>query len=198
MKIRKFEKSDYKISKWSGGSTTELAIFPENADYAKREFLWRISSAKVELDKSSFTPLPGVKRIIMPLDGNLKLNHLNHRQLILKPFEQDCFPGDWQTQSEGKVHDFNVMCQHGTEASLEYFRLAADEKLKLANKESEADSIFLFCYKGKVGISNLEDVLLDDFDSVLIKLENEEVLDLELIAVEESDLLVVRVKHTIS
>lgn len=198
MKIKKLTMSDYNVSKWSGGSTTELAIFPEGADYGKREFLWRISSATVEIEKSSFTSLPGVQRIIMPLDGELKLHHLNQRELILQPFEQDRFPGDWQTESEGKVQDFNVMCQAGAEANLEHFSLKAGEKFQLLNDDKVAGSIFLFCYKGKVEISSLEDILLNDFESFLIKLENGEVLDLELTAVEETDLLGIRIRHTTS
>lgn len=195
MKIQKINKSDNKISKWSGGSTTELAIFPEGANYAKREFLWRISSATVEIEKSSFTPLPGVQRIIMPLDGELKLHHLEHRELVLNPFEQDSFPGDWQTESEGKVQDFNVMCQVGAEANLEYFSLKPGENIHIVKEEIAAGSIFLFCYRGKVEISNFADMLLNDFESLLVRLEKEEILNLEISAIEEIDLLVVRIRH---
>jgi len=194
MKFRKINKSEYKVSKWSGGSTTELAIFPENADYAKRKFLWRVSSAKVELDKSSFTPLPGVQRIIMPLDGELKLHHLKQRKLILKPFEQDSFPGNWQTESEGKVQDFNVMCQAGAEASLDYIRLKAGEKTNISNEKKATGSIFLFCYKGKVEVRNPE-LTLSSFESLLIKTEVDDELHIELIVVEESDILVIKIIH---
>ena len=35
----------YIVSQWSGGTTTQVAIAPEGAVYADRDFLWRISSA---------------------------------------------------------------------------------------------------------------------------------------------------------
>ena len=34
-------KSDYVTTRWSGGTTTQLAIAPEGAVYADRDFLWR-------------------------------------------------------------------------------------------------------------------------------------------------------------
>ena len=45
--------ADYRSSRWSGGTTTELAIAPAGADYGARDFLWRVSSATVELEYPS-------------------------------------------------------------------------------------------------------------------------------------------------
>ena len=42
--------ADFVTTEWSGGTTTQLAISPERAAYGDREFLWRLSSATVELD----------------------------------------------------------------------------------------------------------------------------------------------------
>lgn len=38
-------KEDFIVTSWSGGETTQLAIYPEHASLSKRDFLWRISSA---------------------------------------------------------------------------------------------------------------------------------------------------------
>ena len=96
-------------SKWAGGTTTQLAIFPESAVYGKRDFLFRISTAKVEAEESEFTSLPGVSRVIMVLDGTLWLNHEGHYSKILQKFDTDFFDGSWKTSSKGKVTDFNLM-----------------------------------------------------------------------------------------
>lgn len=198
MIVSKIKKSEYKVSEWSGGSTTELAIFPENADYSKREFLWRISSAKVELDKSSFTPLPGVQRIIMPLDGDLKLNHIGQRESVLHPFQQDSFPGDWQTKSEGKVQDFNVMCQAEAEANLEHFSLEAGERLVVSNNDVKSGTILLFCYRGKLDVIVAEEYQFGNEESLLIQFDEYEEMNLVLESRIDSELLVVWVRHTIS
>ena len=54
----KLTSPDFVTTTWSGGKTTQLAIAPDGASYAERAFLWRISSATVELEASDFTPLP--------------------------------------------------------------------------------------------------------------------------------------------
>ena len=43
MKIRHLTAGDFRTSTWSGGTTTELFLYPENGSYAQREFLFRIS-----------------------------------------------------------------------------------------------------------------------------------------------------------
>ncbi|HZL83497.1 MAG TPA: HutD family protein, partial [Candidatus Deferrimicrobium sp.] len=45
-------------STWNGGTTTEIAIYPKNTIYSRRDFVWRISSANVESEESEFTSLP--------------------------------------------------------------------------------------------------------------------------------------------
>ena len=64
-------KTEYVTTSWSGGTTTQLAISPEGAVYADRDFLWRLSSATVELERSDFTPLPDYNRFLAVLDGKI-------------------------------------------------------------------------------------------------------------------------------
>lgn len=106
-------KHDLTTSEWSGGTTTQLAIWPENAIYAKRNFTWRVSSARVEAETSEFTSLPGVARCLMILDGTLWLKHEDHYETTLERFAQDNFSGDWKTISRGRVTDFNLMTTSG-------------------------------------------------------------------------------------
>lgn len=64
--------ADYVTTQWSGGATTQLAIAPKGAVYADRDFLWRLSSATVELDESDFTPLPAYDRVISTLRAGME------------------------------------------------------------------------------------------------------------------------------
>ena len=68
MEIKKIGRDACRVSSWSGGTTTELSIAPENGNYQSRDFLWRLSSATVELEESTFTSLPDFDRIILTLD----------------------------------------------------------------------------------------------------------------------------------
>lgn len=72
MKFKVLNKLNYKKTNWSGGDTTELYIYPEDSRYQKRDFLFRLSSATVNLEKSAFTKLDGVSRKLMLLSGEIE------------------------------------------------------------------------------------------------------------------------------
>ena len=91
---------DFVTSKWSGGSTTELYIYPPQAVYREGNFKCRISSATVEVEKSDFTSLPGVKRYLSIFFGKLKMVHGGEKEVILKPYEVDCFDGGDSMQAK--------------------------------------------------------------------------------------------------
>ena len=110
MRILHLTETDYKVGLWSGGSTTELFIWPEGADYAKREFTLRVSSARVDLDESDFTPLAGVTRYITPLTGGFTLTHPGCDPVVMGPVDEPYrFSGEIRTHCVGKATDFNLM-----------------------------------------------------------------------------------------
>ena len=81
---RIIRKGELPVSRWSGGTTTQLAIWPEGAVYAERNFVWRVSSARVETQESEFTSLPGVARCLMVLDGTLHLEHEGRYEFMVE------------------------------------------------------------------------------------------------------------------
>ena len=110
MKTTILTPQQFTTSEWSGGSTTQLYIFPATATYAARDFELRISTAKVEVAASTFTALPGVQRKLMILEGAITITHEGQYSKHLKPFEVDEFSGDWKTTAVGTCTDFNVSC----------------------------------------------------------------------------------------
>ncbi|WZL74098.1 HutD family protein [Clostridiaceae bacterium 35-E11] len=166
---------------WAGGTTTQLAIYPKDAVYSERNFKWRISSAKVELEESLFTSLPGIWRYIMVLEGEMKLAHEKHHQAYLKPFEQDSFSGAWTTQSFGKVTDFNLMVAQGCEGKLQSIHLETQDCKKMnikplsssgAHQATEA----IYCVKGNVNVT-IDDntpINLEAGDLCILNSKNEE------------------------
>ena len=110
MRILLLTEKDYKVGPWSGGSTTELFIWPKGADYAKREFTLRVSSARVDLEESDFTPLTGVTRYITPLSGGFTLTHPGCQPVAMGPLAEPYrFSGEVPTHCVGKATDFNLM-----------------------------------------------------------------------------------------
>lgn len=105
--------ADYVTTSWSGGSTTQLAIAPEGAVYADRDFLWRLSSATVELDHSDFTPLPDYDRLLAVLDGEIQLKIDRQEPFPLAPGRVVEFDGGVPVESWGQCVDFNLMVRKG-------------------------------------------------------------------------------------
>lgn len=110
MRTLHLTQNDYKVGDWSGGTTTELFIWPKDADYGKREFSFRVSSASVELAESDFTPLLGVERWITPISGGFTLLHPGKEAVEMGPLAQPYrFSGEEATHCVGCATDFNLM-----------------------------------------------------------------------------------------
>ncbi|WP_066497125.1 HutD family protein [Abyssisolibacter fermentans] len=155
-KVEVIRKNEFKVSNWSGGTTTEIAIYPKDALYSERNFLWRISSAKVEAEESVFTSLPNINRIIMIIDGEFVLKHEGHHECLLKPFEQDSFSGSWITKSYGRVTDFNLMTNRECKGELEAVHIANDnvKKIEINNKANGFSKLTqaIYCVNGNINI----------------------------------------------
>lgn len=155
--IEIIRKDEYKTSTWSGGTTTELLIYPKDSLYNERNFKWRLSSAKVEVEESVFTHLPRTWRIIMIVEGNLRLEHEGHHNVLLKEFDKDSFSGEWITKSYGKVTDFNLMLNGGSKGNLETIFLSKSESKEVLvhslydNIHSKTTDVF-YCVSGETKI----------------------------------------------
>jgi environmental stress-induced protein Ves len=151
--IQLIKSAERDTTNWSGGSTSQIAIHPQHAEYGKRNFTWRLSSAKVELAESTFTSLPGIQRVLMVTDGEVTLKHQGHHSICLKPFAQDRFYGDWTTKSFGKVSDFNLMMAHDCKGELSSIALVEKTRIETAVLSSRDCSHFssaFYCLDGSV------------------------------------------------
>lgn len=149
---------EQKVKQWSGGQTIELAIFPTDGDYSSRNFIFRISTAKVEVFNSEFTSLPGFHRSLMVLEGELTLIHHGLRKITLCPFQMDEFEGEWITTSEGIATDFNVMTSDEAIHQLTYHNAEAGEVFQIM---STVPNSWCACYilNGAARVSSLSDTL---------------------------------------
>jgi len=170
METKHIKASELKTNKWFGGTTTQLAIYPKDAEYKERNFQFRISTATVDTKESTFTQLLGVSRKLMILDGEIKIEHKNQYTKILKKFDQDEFSGNWDTKSYGKATDFNVMTTGNTSGTLESLQLKTDEKFVVENnKRSDFMVIYVYtgCVKFNTDIIEKGDVLIIKSDKTI-------------------------------
>ena len=179
-----------KTSNWSGGTTTELYIYPKDSSYAQRNFKWRLSSAKVEVEQSIFTALEGISRIIMIVEGELMLKHEGHHNARLNAFDQDSFCGEWSTTSFGKVTDFNLMMAQDYKGKLEAISVKSGEfkDIVLHNNTNDVEEFSqvteaFYLVKGDVKIAKTESekISLNVGDLVLVnRVENEDIPEFKI------------------
>jgi len=143
------KKQHRKTNSWSGGITQELYIYPEDASYEKKDFKFRISIATTENEQSTFTKFPHAKRIISVLENRMTLVHKDHYSVSLERYDIDRFSGDWETSSQGKVTDFNLIIQNG-EGDFFYTELMTGNEL--AAKSNAKAIHFIFCIEGSVSL----------------------------------------------
>ena len=144
------KKEDMITSQWAGGETTELFIYPKSSSLKELDFVFRLSTASVNVEKSIFTSLKDVNRKLMLLEGELKLEHKDHHSKQIPVFDVDKFQGDWLTTSFGKATNLNLMTTKDYQSKLSAFIFAKDSELKDKNY---ACYTFLFLYKGSVNTS---------------------------------------------
>ena len=150
MSIKIYKSEDFTPSKWTGGTTTQLAIFPEDADYVKRNFIWRLSTATCDLEETTFTKLPDYDRVLMVLKGDVVLAHQDVRVARLGELEQDRFDGGYHTKSFGKITDYNLMTVKGSKGYLDVIELTAESKeLEFEREEGlERFDVTFYCRDG--------------------------------------------------
>lgn len=143
--------ADYRTTAWSGGTTTQLSIAPEGAVYADRDFLWRVSSAAVNLPESDFTPLPDYNRLISTLEGEIDLSHNGGEFLHLRPLEIHRFDGADRTVCRGLCTDFNLMLRKGR-AEGTAVSFAFDGTPQVLTFERGLSTLLVYCVSGSVTV----------------------------------------------
>lgn len=148
---------DFQTTAWSGGTTTQLAIEPMNANYANRDFLWRLSSANVAVEHSDFTPLGEYQRILAPLDTDLTLQIDQQDKITLQPMHLLAFDGGAPVQSWGQCTDYNLMVRKGAgQGIVQRISLCGgacyDWHLPTLTATKSAAAVMLYCTQGDCSI----------------------------------------------
>ena len=196
--VKIIKKQGQKTSKWSGGETTQLYIYPENSSYENINFKWRISSSRVEREESIFTKLPNIQRKLMVIDGELVLKHNNNSKVKLNKFEVNSFSGAWNTVSYGKAIDFNLMTNQGCTGELEYIKIKsyidikAKEMLNENNYRYEAKAFYSLNGNFNIILESGKILTVEKGDLAIIKFKKDSSDKVKLINKQEKDLEIVK------
>lgn len=181
-------KKHLKTTNWQGGTTTELYIFPENANFQERSFDFRISTAKIHVKESEFTCLPNFNRELMVLDGSIEINHENHYSKKLNKYDTDSFKGNWKTSAKGTCIDFNLMSNDNYKGEIETLSLALKQKTVLNNL---TNFLILYVFKGEISVINKNTtVLLEKGDVFILK----EKVNIEISSYKSSKIIISKIE----
>jgi uncharacterized protein len=194
--MRQWTTKDYRTMPWKngGGSTTELAIFPEGASID--HFVWRLSTATVA-QSGPFSHFSQIDRTLAILSGDGLLLKTDSGMVSEKSYRltQESAPhrfsGEDNIAAEllgSTVVDINLMtrrdvCQHFMQ------KLFAGEHVVRAE---DAQQILIFCEKGNATINKKTHIEAGDL--LLIEEEQEDAgITLHMQADEASLLYVMRI-----
>jgi environmental stress-induced protein Ves len=156
MSIQIKKQSEITSNRWAAGTTSELFIWPNQTSFEARDFDFRISTATVEQTETTFTKFNGYSRELMILAGSLQIHHENLYSKTLNTFDVDSFEGDWDTNAEGMVTDFNIIYRGKVLAKLESNALEIEQihKEEVVTKNSVT---LIYIWDGAISITTLDD-----------------------------------------
>jgi uncharacterized protein len=187
-------KKDLTTSQWSGGSTTQLYIYPKQADYQKLDFDFRLSSARVEVEESTFTKLESISRFIMILEGETLLSHKQRDTVHLKKFDIDFFEGNWDTTSRGKVVDFNLMLNQNYEGHLKHLSLKKDQAQHIEAVYMEG-FLNIYLFQGQISTNQKgKDYIINENDTLVFN-PNETITKMDIKALENSVIIISEIRR---
>lgn len=165
MNIQLFSKKDTKPSIWSGGLTYEYIIYPKTANYADRDFAFRISSATIKQTPSEFTKFEGYYRYLVMLDNDLEVE-VNKEKKAYEKYEIMEFNSNDDVISYTKGTDFNWMVSEKI----------SHHKLEIANGNQSCNTevVIVFSLDTTVITINEKPYHLETNDLLVIENEKKE------------------------
>jgi hypothetical protein len=159
MKLKHIKFKDLQGINWSGGVTKQYFIYPENAEYENKDFLFRLSTATIE-KTVKFTNFIGYKRFLCMYDNNLELK-INSQLIEKKSLEIVKFNSEDDVYSNSLGQDFNLMVANDINQ--------ADLFIDHGFINLEDDYIMLIALDNHQIFINDIEYILNRFDSLIIE-----------------------------
>lgn len=194
--MRKWTTKDYRTMPWKngGGSTTELAIYPDGASID--HFVWRLSTATVS-QPGPFSYFAQIDRSLAILSGDgLILNRhpstpQEERHILQRSVAPFAFSGEDSVFAElcgGTVVDLNLMTRRDVCAHYMQRLYAGDHVIDA----EDAQQMLVYCAQGQAHLN--QSTLLEPGDLVLLEEERAQAgIRLQLKADEGCVLYVMRI-----
>ena len=137
-----------KITRWAGGRTRQLAIYPQDAQGAEAfDFVFEITSSTTDIKESEYTIYESYNRTLMIISGESALTLEDGDSHSLSPYEQCTFDGALKVLSRGRAVDYEMTLRKGRSGRVEFLGRVSDLSIK-----EDPGYLGLYCLKGSLRI----------------------------------------------
>ena len=120
-----------KITRWAGGRTRQLAIYPQDAQGAEAfDFVFEITSSTTDIKESEYTIYESYNRTLMIISGESALTLEDGDSHSLSPYEQCTFDGALKVLSRGRAVDYEMTLRKGRSGRVEFLGRVSDLSIK--------------------------------------------------------------------
>ena len=137
-----------KITRWAGGRTRQLAIYPQDAQGDKAfDFVFEITSSTTDIKESEYTIYESYNRTLMIISGESILTLEDGDTYSLSPYEQCTFDGALKVLSRGRTVDYEMTLRKGRSGRVEFLGRVSDLSIKAG-----PGYLGLYCLQGSLRI----------------------------------------------
>jgi environmental stress-induced protein Ves len=141
-----------KITRWAGGCTRQLAIYPRDAQGSEAfDFVFEITSSTTDIKESEYTIYESYNRTLMIISGELILTLEDGDTYSLSPYGQCTFDGALRALSRGRAVDYEMTLRKGRSGRVEFLGRVSDLSIK-----ASPGYLGLYCLKGSLRIYSKE------------------------------------------
>ncbi|MEP6655686.1 MAG: HutD family protein [Betaproteobacteria bacterium] len=148
--------SDYRVMPWKngGGTTREIAVYPDAGDLADPSFLWRVSMADI-VQSGAFSRFSGYDRTLILMNGRGLLLQCDGEPAVTldAPYQRLDFAGECATHctlTHGPVRDLNVMVARGAASALTAVLRPGPQPVEHA---VDGQTVLLHCAEGSITVA---------------------------------------------
>lgn len=173
LKITVIKENEIIASKWAGGESRQYFIYPPDSNYAKRNFLFRVSLAVSNSDEEAeYSDLENYNRHLIMLEGKANVYHKEHYDIVMNPYEEiDVFDGGWKSSATGKVTDFNLIISNSCKGSMSVISKSCDIEINSSSIKNKKSWLMFFCGIGSalIKLSGTERIEISIGDLLIIE-----------------------------
>lgn len=128
MKYKIYAEKEWNNKRCDEAGDLELAIYPEDAESHRQDFIWRLTISEMESQSPILIKSEGYQRTFLVLEGTAALTYDDKLVKRLTDLEQDTFDDSARVKCFGTALSCSLVSRKGYQQSLEAVSLTAENR----------------------------------------------------------------------